>query len=159
VNQYRFSLFFLSGVVVINLLYNYIENKIIKLTAANAFSYGIFGLFALFFGIAFYKVLKKKNLEIAVLLLAGLTILFFLFSPTLFSNRLNILLFFISGLIISLESKQKNKSIFPFLIILVGCLAAELIHNLAAGTDFFIFDVWRNYISGMCGLVIGLLLF
>ena len=84
-------------------------------------------------------------------------IFFFLLSRSPFLAKLNIVEFFILGILMSIENK-KSKSIVPFFFLIGVAFLIEIISNFSLGSRFYYLDVYINSLTALSGYITGFLL-
>jgi hypothetical protein len=151
------SLIYIVLLAVGSFFHSRLEALILNAPARKFVVYSIYGLFVAFAVVILLKfVLARKNLEIAMGLLAMGMIFFFLFSNPLFLFKITLLEFFILGLVVAIENR-KSPSLFSFLLIIGTACLIEAITNFTGGTRFYYLDVLITSLTGLSGYIAGLL--
>jgi hypothetical protein len=152
------SLIYIVFLAVVSFFRLRLEALIINASARKFVIYSIYGIFIAFAVVILVKfLLARKNLEIAMGLLAMGMIFFFLFSTPLFLFKLTLLEFFILGFVVAVETR-KSQSLFSFLLLLGAACLIEAITNFSGGTRFYYLDVWINSLTGLSGYIAGFLI-
>lgn len=152
------SLIYIVLLAAVSYFHLRLEALIIKASAREFVIYSIYGLFAAFAVVILIKfLLARKNLELAMGLLAMGMIFFFLFSTPLFLFKLTLLEFFILGVVVAVETR-KSQSLFSFVLLIGTACLIEVITNYAGGTRFYYLDVWINSLTALSGYIAGCLI-
>ena len=156
--KYILSLIYIIFLAAVSCFHLRLEALIIKASAGKFVLYSIYGIFAAFTVVILVKfLLARKNLEIAMGLLAMGMIFFFLVSTPLFLFKLALLEFFILGVVLAVENRKSQSPVSLLLLLGAACLI-EAITNFVGGTRFFYLDVWINSLAGLSGYIAGFLI-
>ena len=156
--KFIISFIYIIFLAVANFFHSRLEALISSSPARKFVIYSIYGLFIAFTVVIVLKFLfAKKNLELAIGLLAMGMIFFFIFSTPLFSFKLALLEFFVLGLVIAIENR-KSPSLFSLVLLIGTACLIEVITNFTGGTRFYYLDVWINSLTALSGYIAGLLI-
>lgn len=156
--KFIISFIYIVLLAVASFFHSRLEAMLVNAPARKFVVYSIYGLFVAFAVVILLKfLLAKKNLEIAIGLLAMGLIFFFIFSTPLFSFKLTLLEFFILGLVVAFENR-KSPSLFSFVLLIGTACLIEAITNFTGGTRFYYLDVWINSLTALSGYIAGLLI-
>ena len=151
--RYSLSILYTVALCVVNFFHYRVEMFLVSLTGKKFLLYLIVALFVSFSVILFFKTIRsKKSHELAVVLLTMGIVFFFLFSRSPFLAKLNILEFFILGILMSIEHK-KSKSILPFIFLIGAAFLIETVSNFSIGSRFYYFDVYINTLTALSGYI------
>lgn len=159
--RFKVTFIYSALLIVASIFITRLETWITRLCGPRFAGYVIFGLFMAFFLVTLIKTLQAgKNLEMGSWLLSAGIIFFFLYFNVSLSFKLEILLFFILGILCALDNK-KTKSILPFIMIIAVICLGQLAENLVKGTQLFSFELlnaWMHFLASLAGYVAGFLL-
>jgi Na+/melibiose symporter-like transporter len=151
--KYTLSIIYIVLLCVLNFFHYRVEKFLFGITGEKFLSYFIYALFISFSLLLLLKVIpSKKNLEFALVLLIMGFIFFLFLSRSPFLVKLNILEFFVLGVLIAIESK-KAKSFFPFFLLIGAAFLIEAVSNFSTGSSFYYFDVWINSLTALSGYI------
>lgn len=151
--KYSLSIIYIVVLCVLNFFHHRVEKFLFGITGEKFLTYFIYALFISFSLLLLLKIIPaKKNLDFATALLTMGFMFFLLISRAPFLVKLNILEFFILGVLIAIDSK-KAKSYFPFILLIGAVVLVEVVNNFSTGSSFYYLDVWINSLTALSGYV------
>ena len=153
--RFRLTLLYITGLIVLNFFHPAIRSLLVALTGEKFIVYLIFALFVSFFIINLVRVYRRgKNTETATVLLLAALIFFFLSSRPRLLFKLSLLEFFVLGAILFIDYKRSRSALaYSLAWLTAAAVMAEIAGNIAAGSDFYYFDVWMSVLFGLCGYI------
>lgn len=119
----------------------------------------IFAFFIAVFLLIFIRSRIWEKRDPAVIYIFALGILsYFYFTGPLLLQKLLLVAFFISGIIL-FRFFIRSGPFIPLLFILFLVFFTDIIDNIVTGNDIFILDILRNFITGIAGFISGSLFF